>query len=114
MLKPCSFTLAFPLGSGCASYGVVDNKPQTVTSTTAGYSIQSGGGSGWGWGDIALILAFSGRGTRAAALTYGVLEELRDTHIVIDGGPRRLLDEIDIISSVSGGSFTSAYYGACT
>ena len=31
--------------------------------------------------------------------------------MVIDGQPRRLLDEIDFISSVSGGSFTSAYYG---
>ena len=76
-----------------------------------GYSIRSGGGSGWGSGDIGLMLAFSGGGTRAAALAYGVLEELRDTSVVIDGQPRRLLDEIDIISSVSGGSFTSAYYG---
>jgi NTE family protein len=39
------------------------------------------------------------------------LEELRDTTVVIDGQPRRLLDEVDIISSVSGGSFTSAYFG---
>ena len=58
-----------------------------------------------------MVLAFSGGGTRAAALAYGVLEELRDTTVVIDGVPRRLLDEVDTISSVSGGSFTSAYYG---
>ncbi len=32
------------------------------------------------------ILAFSGGGTRAAAFSYGVLEELRRTEIVIDGG----------------------------
>jgi NTE family protein len=57
------------------------------------------------------MLAFSGGGTRAAALAYGVLEELRDTIVVVDGQPRRLLDEVDFISSVSGGSFTSAYYG---
>lgn len=57
------------------------------------------------------MLAFSGGGTRAEALAYGVLEELRDTEVLIDGKPRRLLDEIDLISSVSGGSFTSAYYG---
>jgi len=44
-------------------------------------------------------------------LAYGVLEELRDTKVVVDGQPRRLLDEIDLISSVSGGSFTAAYYG---
>ena len=40
-----------------------------------------------------------------------MLEELRDTRILIDGEERRLLDEIDGITSVSGGSFTAAYYG---
>jgi NTE family protein len=36
---------------------------------------------------------------------------MRDTEVMIDGRPRRLLDEIDVISSVSGGSFTAAYFG---
>jgi NTE family protein len=58
-------------------------------------------------GDVLLMLAFSGGGTRASALAYGVLEELRDTKIP-EG---RMLDEVDGITSVSGGSFTSAYYG---
>ena len=58
-----------------------------------------------------MILTFSGGGTRAAALSYGVLEELRDTPVTINNKQRRLLDEVDLISSVSGGSFTSAYYG---
>ena len=31
--------------------------------------------------DITLVLAFSGGGSRAAALAYGVLQELRDTRI---------------------------------
>jgi NTE family protein len=61
-------------------------------------------------GDILLFVAFSGGGTRAAAFSYGVLEELRDTHIRHAGKDIRLLDEIDAISSVSGGSFTAAYY----
>jgi NTE family protein len=56
------------------------------------------------------ILAFSGGGTRAAALSYGVLEELRRTDITIDGQRRRLIDEVDIISGVSGGSFTALAY----
>ncbi len=60
---------------------------------------------------IFLFLAFSGGGTRAAALSYGVLEALKRTEVIIDGKKRRLLDEVDGISSVSGGSFTAAYYG---
>jgi NTE family protein len=58
-----------------------------------------------------VILSFSGGGTRAAALSYGVMEKLRDTRITWEGKSRRLLDEVDVISSVSGGSFTAAYYG---
>lgn len=61
--------------------------------------------------ELTLMMTFSGGGTRSAALSYGVLQQLRDTHINIKGKNRRLLDEIDLISSVSGGSFTSAYFG---
>jgi NTE family protein len=57
------------------------------------------------------MLTFSGGGTRAAALAYGVMERLRNTKIHWEGQERRLLDEVDVISSVSGGSFTAAYYG---
>ncbi|MBU0593760.1 MAG: patatin-like phospholipase family protein [Gammaproteobacteria bacterium] len=60
--------------------------------------------------DMLVVVTFSGGGTRAAALAYGVLEHLAHTEIMREGKQQRLLDEIDIISSVSGGSFTSAYY----
>jgi NTE family protein len=58
-----------------------------------------------------VCLMFSGGGTRAAALSYGIMQALRDTRIQVDGEEKSLLDEVDCISSVSGGSFTSAYYG---
>ena len=61
--------------------------------------------------ELTLMMTFSGGGTRSAALSYGVLQHLRDTPVTINGQERRLLDEIDLISSVSGGSFTSAYFG---
>ncbi|MEE9328102.1 MAG: patatin-like phospholipase family protein [Cocleimonas sp.] len=61
--------------------------------------------------ELALFMTFSGGGTRSAALSYGVLKQLRDTTVIINHKKRRLLDEIDLISSVSGGSFTSAYFG---
>lgn len=60
--------------------------------------------------DLALILTFSGGGTRAAAFSYGVMQALRDTQIGIHKD-KSLLKEVDLISSVSGGSFTAAYYG---
>jgi len=55
-----------------------------------------------------VILTFSGGGTRAAAFSYGVLEEVKNTRL--PGSNKTLLDEADIISTVSGGSFTGAYY----
>jgi len=58
-----------------------------------------------------VVVSFSGGGTRSAALAYGVLQKLRDTPIQWNGQPRRLLDEIDVIHSVSGGSYAAAYYG---
>jgi NTE family protein len=65
--------------------------------------------------ELLLILAFSGGGTRAAALSYGILEALDLVEISPPeskkGKRHTLLDEVDLISSVSGGSFTAAYYG---
>lgn len=60
-----------------------------------------------------VLLAFSGGGTRAAALSYGVLEELRRTPISNTGQPgvtHPLLDEVDLVAGVSGGSFTALAY----
>src|SRR5262245_22864686 len=56
-------------------------------------------------------MASSGGGKRSAAFSYGVLRGLRDFQISIDGHDRRLLDEVDTIAAVSGGSFPAAYYG---
>lgn len=60
---------------------------------------------------LAVVVSFSGGGTRAAAMAYGVLEQLAATRFHWEGRDRRLLDEVDVISSVSGGSIAAAYYG---
>ncbi|MDG3087048.1 patatin-like phospholipase family protein [Vibrio hannami] len=57
-----------------------------------------------------IIIAMSGGGTRAAAFAYGVLKALR-AETLPEKNHQSLLDEVDVISSVSGGSFTAAYYG---
>jgi len=98
------------LVSGCSSYGVIHNKPVTDTLAGEPYSLKTWAQSKEA-SDFVFIVNFSGGGTRAAAMAYGVLEELRDTPVVIDGKQSRLLDEVTHISSVSGGSFASSYYG---
>jgi predicted acylesterase/phospholipase RssA len=60
--------------------------------------------------DALVFLAFSGGGTRAAALSYGVLEELRRTPIMVKGHQHSMLDEVDLVAGVSGGSFTALAY----
>ena len=52
----------------------------------------------------------AGGGTRAAAFSYGVMQELAATRIAVGGKEQRLLDEVDVVSGVSGGSFPAAYY----
>jgi NTE family protein len=93
---------------GCAHYPV--NQPLKQVDPQTGYRGKYMGAS-VNSENLLLYLTFSGGGTRAAALSYGVLEELRKTEVVIDGKKRRLLDEVDGISGVSGGSFTAGYYG---
>lgn len=61
--------------------------------------------------DLMIVLTFSGGGTRAAALSYGVMKALNQSMIPRGDKSVSLLSEVDVISSVSGGSFTSAYYG---
>jgi NTE family protein len=57
----------------------------------------------------AIVMAFSGGGSRAAALALSVLQELRRHS---DGEPgRTLLDDVVVVSSVSGGSVTAAQFG---
>ncbi len=100
--------LVFLSGVGCAHYPV--NRPIQEVRPDAGYraaTMKTPENSD----SLLLLLTFSGGGMRAAALSYGVLEELRRTQVVLDGRKRRLLDEVDGISSVSGGSFTAGYYG---
>ena len=96
------------LVAACASFSP-GNPPLARYDPRAGYrfeNLEHPGNSD----RLFVIVSFSGGGTRAAALAYGVLEALRDTTITWQGRRKPLLDEVDVISSVSGGSFPAAYY----
>lgn len=95
--------------AGCATRPV--NPPITHASDTKGYRFENRQPRGAGDENL-VILAFSGGGMRAAAFSYGVLEFLAKTQVKgPHGNTIRLIDEIDIITGVSGGSFTALAYG---
>jgi NTE family protein len=108
VLRPVSFLLAgLLLLSGCAHYPV--NAPLAAAKPAAGYRfenvvIQTNSD------DASLVLAFSGGGLRASAMSYGVLQELAKTQVGQPGHEHRLLDDVRMVSAVSGGSITAAYY----
>ena len=93
---------------GCATRQV--NPPIAKYDTSSLRQVQKQ----WQRGDQQdlVVLAFSGGGTRAAAFSYGALEALRRIEIVNQAGRKiRLLYEVDVITGVSGGSFTALAYG---
>ena len=103
------FLLAVCLAlAGCAHYVVNDPLPAARTGPAYRFTEAE---TDKNTNSLFVCLIFSGGGTRAAALSYGVLEKLRATRIVWKGVEKSLLDEVDCISSISGGSFTAAYYG---
>jgi len=102
--------LVLLVGGSASCASVKHNEPLKKWDPTAGYRYSSQSSSKEGSDHTIVSLAFSGGGTRAAAFAYGVLEELADTQVTIDGQSHRLLDEVDSVGGVSGGSFTAAYF----
>lgn len=60
--------------------------------------------------DLLVIVSLSGGGLRASAMAFGIFEQLATDRIQHGGRLRRLLDEVDIISAVSGGAIPAAYF----
>lgn len=99
------------IGSGCTSpprTTMLHNTESPQPSYDDQYTLDE---------DNTVFITFSGGGMRAAALAYGVLKELKAQKLESEDGsnnkqdnPKRLIDEIDLVSSVSGGSVTAAYW----
>jgi NTE family protein len=117
--RPCKaertlHRLAAVAAIACALAGCVHyprNAPLERVDPASGYRIRATAGDADDSTELAFVMSFSGGGTRAAAFAYGVLLALRDIEVDFDGRPRRLVDEIDGISSVSASSVTAAYFG---
>jgi NTE family protein len=95
--------------AGCSTAHYTINAPLTETRLDTGYAIHNLAAPD-NSDSMIVMVTFSGGGYRAAALAFAVMELLRDTPIVWDGHQRRLLDEVDFISSVSGGSLAAAWF----
>jgi NTE family protein len=109
LLRTVAALALLALLGGCATRPV--NPPIAQADPAAGYRFETRHAQVKDKDNL-VILAFSGGGTRAAAFSYGALEFLRRTEIVGPTGKRgRLLDEVDVITGVSGGSFTALAYG---
>lgn len=104
-LGACASVHNQPLNEPSASpFAAMASRAALVTPAAAAER-ESGGDEG-----TAIGLAFSGGGTRAAAFAYGVLGELSETPYPRPGKPHDMLDHVAVVSGVSGGSVTAAYY----
>jgi NTE family protein len=108
LLIPVISSLLFLAGCS-ATYPV--NPPLAQVDKVQGYNIQNMDEKADNHSQALVLMAFSGGGTRAAAFSYGVLQELSETYVGEENQKRALSQEIDVISAVSGGSFTAAYFG---
>jgi len=117
LIRPVTFLrasaglLAFCVVAGCASL-MVHNEPvnQPLTGHAAA-AIAASSGNTTGSDDLMIGLAFSGGGTRAAAFSFGALSEIERTPVPGHSGSSSLLDRVNFVSGVSGGSVLTAYYG---
>jgi NTE family protein len=99
---------------GCQTSKVVVNDPLPLNAKkqpiyTGGYSLPEMLKDPRG--EIILALAFSGGGKRSAAFAHGVLRGLNEITFDEDGRKRTALDEVDLITAVSGGTFPAMHYG---
>src|SRR5882672_9727584 len=98
-----ALVLAAAVLAGCATpvYNPATNEPLTAaTPPNMGAPVDV-------IRENSIVLTLSGGGLRAAAFSYGVLDALGSIK-TRDGD---LLDDVRLISSVSGSSITAAYFG---
>ncbi len=95
--------------SACTSVRPVYNAPLQADAAQPGYRMRDLPATPENGNALFVATSFSGGGARAAALAYGVLLAMRETTFELEGQPRTLFDELDIVSAVSGGSLAAGY-----
>lgn len=106
-----ALTLLAALATGCSEFQFPENERlYHHLPPELGYRFENLQSSVANTNSLVICVSFSGGGARAGAMAYGVVRALSETQL--DGGDRSLLDEVDLISAASGGSFPAAYLAA--
>ena len=108
-----SRVLAIAAATLVASCGHVTNLPlnKPVSDIHAGLGTSLYRETPESTDDLMVGLAFSGGGMRAAAFSFGALKEIARATITVRGKRVALIDHIDFVTGVSGGSVPAAYFG---
>jgi NTE family protein len=104
----CALAMA-ALQSGCG-FSVQNNPINTALAEPLPANAEPLDAPAGNFDDTVIGLSFSGGGSRAAAFAFGVLRELARTKITSQGRSSPIIDQVDLVSSVSGGSVTAAYF----
>ena len=97
--------------AGCGTFSA-GNTPLNAALTNNSGTVEGGASSPLvqDTAETAIGLSFSGGGTRASAFAFGVLQELAKTEETRNGMRTPLIDRVSLVSGVSGGSVTAAYF----
>ena len=108
-LAACGLLIGTLALAGCGGFSTRNGPINAALASTEGGNIEAPAPAG-NFEDTMIGLSFSGGGMRASAFAYGVLRELSRTDIASEGHKSNLIDQVDLVSSVSGGSVTAAYF----
>jgi len=103
--------IAVCLVAACASFAVRNEPVNQPLAGNAAAALAASSGNTSASDDLMIGLAFSGGGTRAASFAFGALSEIERTPVPGQSGASSLLDRVNFVSGVSGGSVLTAYYG---
>ncbi|MCE9522953.1 MAG: patatin-like phospholipase family protein [Alphaproteobacteria bacterium] len=107
-LRPIAICLLATTLAACASLSAEPNRPLETAVNGPAYRITTIPDATSP--ELFVALAFSGGGKRSAAFGYGALTALREITVDFGTGPRKLTQEIDVVTGVSGGSFTASSF----
>jgi NTE family protein len=97
------------LSAGGCSLNAPMNEPLHSAAANAEYRLLDVNRSG-GAESALVLVALSGGGKRSAAFAFGVLRGMADIPVRANRANSTLLDEIDMLAGVSGGSFPAAHF----